>query len=91
MELLPDSSERTRAHILPRSLPPIGLSRLEAAAYIAISPSKFDELVRDGLMPKPKKIGARRVWDRTKLERFFAALPGDDGDAEMDEWGAFNQ
>jgi predicted DNA-binding transcriptional regulator AlpA len=51
-----------------------GLSRVEAAAYIGISPSKFDELVADGRMPKPVPIDSRRVWDIRHLDLAFDAL-----------------
>lgn len=81
----------TRAHILPLSLPPIGLSREVAAAYIDVSPTKFDEIVNDGRMPKPKHIDARRVWDRVKLELAFGRLPGGDDDREVNEWSAFTE
>ena len=57
--------------------PPRGLSRDEAARYIGVSPSKFDEMVSDGLMPRPKRIGSRVVWDRLKLEAAFSDLPDD--------------
>ena len=70
-----------RASVLPPSLPPRGLSRVEAAAYIGVSPSLFDEMVKDGRMPGAKRINGRVVWDRQKVDSFFAALP-DDGDAE---------
>ena len=73
-----------RFSILPLSLPPRGLSRVQAAAYIGVSPSLFDEMVRDGRMPKPARINARTVWDRVKLDEAFAALP-DDADKD-DEW-----
>ncbi len=63
-----------RENILPTNLPPRGLSRVQAAAYIGISPSLFDEMVRDGRMPKPARINARTVWDRVKLDDAFAAL-----------------
>ena len=33
-----------------------GLSRVEAAEYIGVGASKFDAMVSDGRMPKPKKI-----------------------------------
>jgi predicted DNA-binding transcriptional regulator AlpA len=46
-----------------RPVPRRGLSREEAAMYIGISPSKFDELVGDGRMPAPVKIDGRKVWD----------------------------
>ncbi len=67
-----------RQDVLPRSLPPIGLSREVAAAYIDLSPAKFDELVRDGRMPRPKQIDGRRVWSRVAIEKAFYALPGGD-------------
>lgn len=64
-----------RIDILPVSLPPRGLSRSEAAAFVGVSPSLFDEMVRDGRMPPPKMINSRRVWDRVKIEAAFDALP----------------
>jgi predicted DNA-binding transcriptional regulator AlpA len=55
---------RERANVLPGSLPPRGLSRVQAAAYIGVSPSLFDAMVKDGRMPKPTRINTRAVWDR---------------------------
>jgi predicted DNA-binding transcriptional regulator AlpA len=72
---------RTR-HVLPASLPPRGLSRVEAAQYIGVSPSLFDEMVKDGRMPPPKPINTRKVWDRLRLDQAFEALPDIDGAAE---------
>jgi predicted DNA-binding transcriptional regulator AlpA len=63
--------------ILPSSLAPRGLSRVQAAAYIGVSPSLFDEMVKDGRMPKAIRINARAVWDRLALDAAFAALPDD--------------
>jgi hypothetical protein len=63
---------------LPPSLPPRGLCREASARYIGISPGKFDEMVEDGRMPSPKRIDARKVWDRTALDMAFDALPADD-------------
>ena len=79
-----------RGDALPRSLQPIGLSREVAAAFIDVSPSKFDEMVRDGRMPKPKQIDARRVWSRVAIERAFEALPGDEDEQEIEfeAWAA---
>jgi len=62
-------------HVLPPSLPPRGLSRVEAAQYIGVSPSLFDEMVKDGHMPAPKPINSRKVWDRLRLDHAFEALP----------------
>jgi predicted DNA-binding transcriptional regulator AlpA len=69
-----------REHVLPPSLAPRGLSRVQSAAYIGVSPSLFDEMVKDGRMPKPMRINARTVWDRVKLDEAFAALPHDGED-----------
>lgn len=69
-----------RGDVLPISLAPRGLCREQAAAYVGVSPNKFDQLVADGRMPKPKKIDARRVWDRTALDISFDALPTNGAD-----------
>ncbi|HRN87911.1 MAG TPA: hypothetical protein PK271_04855 [Hyphomicrobium sp.] len=74
-----------RHDVLPPSLPPRGLNRIEAAAYIGVSPSKFDEMVKDGRMPGPKRIDARVVWDRLRLDTAFEALPDATGRAD-DVW-----
>jgi predicted DNA-binding transcriptional regulator AlpA len=66
-------------HIIPR-----GLSREQSARYIGISPSLFDHLVKDGRMPKPKRINSRTVWDRRKLDAAFDIL--DDDSAVCDPW-----
>lgn len=71
--------------ILPASLPPRGLSRVQAAAYIGVSPTLFDLMVKDGRMPVPKRINARTVWDRVKLDAAFAALSDFDGDDPWDK------
>jgi hypothetical protein len=46
--------------------------------------TKFDEMVEDGRMPKPKRIDGRVVWDRIKLDAAFAAL--DDAAGPKNEW-----
>lgn len=66
--------DRRRADILPPSLPPRGLSRGQAAAYIGVSASLFDVLVKDGRMPAAKRINGRTVWDRRRLDEAFEAL-----------------
>jgi predicted DNA-binding transcriptional regulator AlpA len=55
-----------------------GLSRMAAAAYVGISPTTFDQLVKDGRMPPPKRINSRTVWDIRQLDEAFEALPSDD-------------
>ena len=45
-----------------------GLSREEAARYVGVGASKFDELVKDKRMPKPFKIDGRVIWDIHDLD-----------------------
>lgn len=68
-------------------LPPTrrGLSRVLAAGYVGVSPNKFDQMVMDGRMPKPKRIDGRKVWDVRTLDQFFDALPCD-GDIDNNPW-----
>lgn len=66
------------------AIPPaqrLGLSREQAAEYIGVSPDKFDDMVGDGRMPKPKNVDRRKIWDRLAVEKAFRALPsgGDKG------------
>jgi hypothetical protein len=70
--------------VLPLSLAPRGLSRVQAAAYIGVSPTLFDAMVKDGRMPKPARINARRVGS-DKARRRFAALSDAVDDDEDDD------
>ncbi len=54
---------------------PRGLSRIPASEYVGCSPRKFDAMVADGAMPRPRMIGAKKVWDRVELDESFEALP----------------
>lgn len=72
----------SRLAALPQSLPPRGLSRVEAATYIGVGTTKFAEMVDDGRMPQPKTIDGRLVWDRLALDSAFAALPDSTDAAE---------
>lgn len=74
-----------RESVLPAGALPRGLSRVQAAAYVGVSPTTFDRLIKDGLMPKPIRFYGRNVWDLHKLNEAFAAL--DTGDNSDDPWG----
>ena len=79
---------RASSDILPSSLAPRGLSRAQSATYVGVSPSKFDDMVHDGRMPKPKRIDARTVLDRQQLDEAFMALPGGDEPNPCDVTGS---
>ncbi|MER9228935.1 hypothetical protein NKI39_25545 [Mesorhizobium sp. M0664] len=57
------------------SYPPRGLSRDEAARYVGVGSTLFEEMVADGRMPRPKHINSRAVWDRVALDIAFTWLP----------------
>jgi hypothetical protein len=66
---------------------PRGLGRKLSAQYMGVSPSLFDKLVKDGLMPQPIAIYSRRVWDRRALDDAFTALAGGNFQtAPAEEW-----
>lgn len=76
-------SRQLRAQSQPRR----GLRREEAAAYLGFSARKFDELIADGRMPKPKRIDGVVVWDIHRLDLAFDALPDDGSDNVSNPWG----
>ena len=71
------SPRRTDMTLHPDSLayPPRGMSRDEAARYIGVGTTKFDEMVADRRMPRPKRVDGRVIWDRLKIEAAFTDLP----------------
>jgi predicted DNA-binding transcriptional regulator AlpA len=75
------------SHAWP-SMAPRGLSRTEAATYIGVSPSLFDEMVRDGRMPNPKTVNSRVIWDRYRLDEAFEELPDKTDRNPWDEGGS---
>jgi hypothetical protein len=75
-----------REHVAGRQRPRRGLCREEAALYIGISPSKFDQLVKDGRMPPPKEVDGRVIWDVVRLDLAFEALPDRGAMKEVGGW-----
>jgi predicted DNA-binding transcriptional regulator AlpA len=51
------------------------MSRDDAARYIGVGTSKFDEMIADQRMPRPKRVDGRVIWDRIKLDAAFSDLP----------------
>ncbi|QPF81619.1 hypothetical protein IC762_17480 [Bradyrhizobium genosp. L] len=74
-----------------RAYAPRGLRREAAADWVGMSPTKFDELVKSGLMPRGKLVRGCRVWDRYQLDIAFEELPDEDESASLvpdPAWGA---
>jgi hypothetical protein len=63
-----------------------GLSRIEAAMYLGISASKFDELRSAGQVGPAKILGDRKLFDIEMLDRFFEALRDEHDDTDDDDW-----
>lgn len=62
------------------------LNRVEAAAYCGVSPSTFDKMLSDGLVPHPVKVYACRLYDVRRLDQALDCLSdGADPDDE-NEW-----
>ena len=75
-----------RQDALPPSLGPRLISREAAAAYICVSPNTFDGMVREGRMPRPRRLSEhRRACDVRELDLAIDRLPFDGNDAGIDE------
>lgn len=67
----------------------LGYRRAEAAAFVGVSASKFDELVKDGRMPAGHRIDGVVIWRGDELLSAFNRLTGreDAGDVSgQDAW-----
>jgi hypothetical protein len=60
---------------------------VEAAAYIGISPSKFDELRKANRVAPPKLLDGRLIFTTERLDEFLDALP-DENQTDNDDWTA---
>ena len=70
---------------IERPIPRRGLSRVEAAMYLGISPSKFDELRKSGRIAPAKVLDGRKLYAIEMLDEFFDALP-EEGDNAVEDW-----
>jgi len=90
-------TSRTKSSIAARLPVRRGLDECEAAVYLSISPSFFRKLVELRVMPRPRIVGSRRIWDVEELDLAFKSLPREGGDAELafvssesrDSWADF--
>jgi hypothetical protein len=70
---------------IERPVPRRGLSRVEAATYLGISPSKFDELRKAGRIGPAKILDNRKLYAIELLDEFFDALPDESRDT-VEDW-----
>jgi Helix-turn-helix domain len=69
---------------IERPTPRRGLSRVEAATYLGVSPSKFDELRKSGRIGPAKVLDGRKLYAIEVLDEFFDALPDESFDTTED-------
>lgn len=67
---------------------PRGLSRAQAASYVGLGTTFFDQKVADGTFPKSFKIGSRTLWDIRKLDVAFDSLDDSVPTLESNPWDA---
>jgi predicted DNA-binding transcriptional regulator AlpA len=61
---------------LPDGYPRCVLNREQAAEYVGVSPSLFDEMVADRRMPEAVKLSERRFgWIQRELDAAVTVLP----------------
>jgi hypothetical protein len=70
---------------IERPIPRRGLSRVEAAMYLGISPSKFDELRKSGRIGPAKILDGRKLYAVEILDEFFDGLP-EENHERADDW-----
>src|SRR6266536_1364706 len=76
-----------RQSVLPPTLMPRLINREVAAAYVSVSQTTFDEMVKNGRMPRPRRLGGRRhAWDVRALDAAVDRLPVEGGDADDQTW-----
>jgi hypothetical protein len=75
-----------KAQAVTASSPRRGLSRVDAAIYVGVGLTKFDEMVADGRMPAPRRIDGRKIWDVRELDASFEDLPHDQSAMLTNSW-----
>lgn len=71
---------------LPPGVVPIAVPRDAAAALLSISPNHFTSLVDSGLMPQPRTLGRRVLWDADEVKAAWRALPKQGEEPPPNSW-----
>src|SRR5689334_13531628 len=74
-----EAARMRQQRILPENTEPFAVCREEAAALWGVGCTKFDELVADGTIPRPLRIGARTLWDLAALRRAWKRFADENG------------
>ena len=65
-----------RLAIRTAAQPRRGVGHDEAAIFVGVSVSTFDNMVDDGRLPKPVELDGELVWDLVQLDRAMDRLMG---------------
>jgi len=79
----------TAARHTHAALAPRGLTRAEAAAYLRLSPTTFDDWQRRGIVPGP--IAGTKRWDKWAIDAALdraSGLAQHGGTTPYDDWKA---
>jgi predicted DNA-binding transcriptional regulator AlpA len=60
---------------------PIAVAEKNAAKMLDMRPNEFRNLVNEGILPRPRKVGPFERWDADELK---AVMRGDGGDGFED-------
>lgn len=61
-----------------RPIPRLALSRAELAVSIGVCGNTVDQMVVDGLLPPPRRIGKRKLWPLAAVETALQSWPEDE-------------
>jgi predicted DNA-binding transcriptional regulator AlpA len=53
-----------------------GLDHDEAAIYVGVTFTTFDQMVTDGRLPRPAELNGELVWDLVQLDKAMDRLTG---------------
>lgn len=71
---------------LSGSVAPIAVNARGAAYLLNLSAGTFQKLVEGGVMPKPRRIGTRVLWDLEEVRAAFRSIPQDGQDDGRNSW-----
>lgn len=86
LQVVGDPPEPERSAVRDMGPWPRGLRRADAARYIGVGLTKFDQMVADGRMPKPKLVDDCVIWDRVSLDDAFENLPAQAEKLDRGRW-----
>lgn len=72
-------------------LPRLGLSLPEVALSIGVSPNTVLKMVEEGVLPRPRIFGRRKIWRTVEIDAAMSEWPTDNHEDDFgptDAWTA---